>query len=55
VLGLLVALAAAGFLAYERRRQPGRRFPSEPVLGLAGASMLFVLLSAIVWFFAPSG
>lgn len=52
-LGLLVALAAGGFLYYERRRTPQARFPSDPVLGLASASVVFLLLSAFVWLFAP--
>jgi hypothetical protein len=52
-LALLVAFAAAGFAGYERRRRPGTRFPSDPVLGLAGASVLFVLVSAFVWLLSP--
>ena len=52
-LALLVALATAGFVVYERRRKPQTRFPSEPVLGLASASVVFILLSAFVWLLAP--
>ncbi|HXJ02820.1 MAG TPA: serine hydrolase domain-containing protein [Micropepsaceae bacterium] len=52
-LALLAALAAGGFVAYERRRTPQARFPSDPVLGLASASIVFLLVSAFVWLFAP--
>ena len=52
-LALLAALAAGGVVHYERRRKPQTIFPSDPVLGLASASVVFLLLSALVWLLAP--
>ena len=53
VLALLLALAAAGWIFYERRRKPERVFPTDMVLGAASASAALFLISVFVWLFAP--
>lgn len=53
-LALFAALASAGAMYYERRNNPANTFPSDPVLGIASASAVFMLASIFVWLFAPA-
>jgi hypothetical protein len=52
-LALLIAACTAGLIYHERRRKPGTILLSDPVLGLASASVVFLVLSVFVWLLAP--
>jgi hypothetical protein len=52
-LALLAALGAPASFYYERRRHLVRVFPSDAVLAAASASVVLLLLSVLVWLFAP--
>jgi CubicO group peptidase (beta-lactamase class C family) len=54
LFALLLALAAPGIFYYQRRRRAGRVFPSDLVLGVASASVIFLLFGAFLWLFAPA-
>ena len=54
LLALLAALGAPASFFYERRRHLVRVFPSDAVLAAASASIVLLLLSVVVWLFAPT-
>jgi CubicO group peptidase (beta-lactamase class C family) len=54
LFALLLALAAPGIFYYQRRRRTGRVFPSDLMLGVASASLIFLLFGAFLWLFAPA-
>ncbi|HEY4263802.1 MAG TPA: serine hydrolase domain-containing protein [Micropepsaceae bacterium] len=52
-LALLALIAAGSLFIFERRGKQPRRLPMSPVLGLAGAGVIFALLSAVLWLLSP--
>ena len=52
LLGLLLGLTAAG-IGYCEKRRPARAFPTNVVLSVASASVVFLLFSVLLWLFAP--
>ena len=53
-LALLAALGAPASFFYERRRNLVNVFPSDAVVAAASASVVLLLLSVLVWLFAPT-
>jgi CubicO group peptidase (beta-lactamase class C family) len=54
LLALLAAFAAGGLIWRQRRSKSVPPYFSDPVLGAAGISAAFVLLSIFVWLFSPA-
>jgi CubicO group peptidase (beta-lactamase class C family) len=53
-LALLAALGAPASFFYERRRNLVNVFPSDAVVAAASASVVLLLLSVLLWLFAPT-
>jgi hypothetical protein len=53
-LALLAALGAPASFFYERRRNLVKVFPSDAVVAAASASVVLLLLSVLIWLFAPT-
>jgi hypothetical protein len=54
LLALLAAFATGGLIWRQRRSKSVPPYFSDPVLGAAGISAAFVLLSIFVWLFSPA-
>jgi hypothetical protein len=54
LLALVALLGGAGLVVFERRGKPTPLLSSKRALGLAGASVVFLLLSAVVWLLTPN-
>jgi hypothetical protein len=54
LLALLLALAAPAIFYCQRRRRARRVSPGDLMLGVASASVIFLLFSAFLWLFAPA-
>ncbi|HMI97679.1 MAG TPA: hypothetical protein VK479_14290, partial [Micropepsaceae bacterium] len=52
-LALLAALGAPATFIYEKRRKLAAVFPSDSVLAVASASVVFLVLCILTWLLAP--